>query len=238
MLKAPVMHTDCTNARVNGKNAYVFICAAPDGDALYFAREKKGHEGVRGTVAEDYQGILVHDHERTFYNYGSDHQECLAHVLRYLKDSMENEPDREWNKKMRSLVQEMIHYKNELSDREEPDANKVKEYEGRYRTILDKAKEEYEYLPPDKYYRDGYNLYRRMEQYISNHLLFLHDPRVPATNNLAERLLRAYKRKQAQAVSFRSFDSIDSLCQCMSMLFMMRKNEEANLFYRVSKIFG
>lgn len=41
MLKAPVMHTDCTNARVNGKNAYVFICAVPDGDAIYFAREKK-----------------------------------------------------------------------------------------------------------------------------------------------------------------------------------------------------
>ena len=63
MLKAPVMHTDCTNARVNGKNAYVFICATPNGDAIYFAREKKGHEGVKGTVAEDYQGILVHDHE-------------------------------------------------------------------------------------------------------------------------------------------------------------------------------
>ena len=238
MLKAPVMHTDCTNARVNGKNAYVLICAAPNGDAIYFAREKKGHEGVKGTVAEDYQGILVHDHESTFYNYGSGHQECLAHVLRYLKGNIENEPGREWNKKMRSLVQEMIHYKNGLSDDEKPDADNVKEYERRYREILEKAKEEYEYIPPDKYYRDGYNLYRRMEQYMSNHLLFLHDQRVPATNNLAERLLRVYKRKQAQAVSFRSFDSIEFLCQCMSMLFMMRKNEETNLFNRVSRIFG
>lgn len=238
MLKAPVMHTDCTNARVNGKSAYVFICAAPNGDAIYFAREKKGHEGVKGTVAEDYQGILVHDHESTFYNYGSGHQECLAHVLRYLKGSIENEPDREWNKKMRSLVQEMIHYKNGLSDDEKPDADKAKEYERRYREILGKAKEEYEYIPPERYYRDGYNLYRRMEKYMSNHMLFLHDRRVPATNNLAERLLRAYKRKQTQAVSFRSFDSIESLCQCMSMLLMMRKNEETNLFNRVSRIFG
>lgn len=238
MLKAPVMHTDCTNARVNGKNAYVFICATPEGDAVYFAREKKGHEGVKGTVTEDYQGILVHDHESTFYNYGGGHQECLAHVLRYLKASIENEPDREWNKQMRSLVQEMIHYKNGLSEKETPEASKVKEYERRYREILDKAKEEYEYIPPDKYNRDGYNLYRRMEKYMGNHLLFLHDQRVPATNNLAERLLRVYKRKQAQAVSFRSFDSIKSLCQCMSMLFAMRKNEETNLFHRVSRILG
>lgn len=54
-------------------------------------------------------------HESTFYNYGTRHQECLAHILRALKDSMDNEPDRKWNRKMRRLVQEMIHYRNGLS---------------------------------------------------------------------------------------------------------------------------
>ena len=70
MLFSPVMHTDCTNARENGKGCYVYVCATPDGKALYFARAKKGHEGVKGTVAEDYQGIFVHDHDITFYSYG------------------------------------------------------------------------------------------------------------------------------------------------------------------------
>lgn len=51
MLVSPVMHIDCTNA-------YVFVCASPDGKAIYSAREKKRHEGVYGTVARDYQGIL------------------------------------------------------------------------------------------------------------------------------------------------------------------------------------
>ena len=88
MLLSPVMHTDCANARENGKNCQVYVCVTPDGKALYFAREKKGHEGVKGTVTEDYQGILVHDHDLTFYHYGANHQECLAHVLRYLKDSI------------------------------------------------------------------------------------------------------------------------------------------------------
>ena len=58
------------------------------------ARCKKGHDGIKGTVVEDYQGTLVHDHDVTFYKYGTGHQECLAHVLRYLKDSMDNEKDR------------------------------------------------------------------------------------------------------------------------------------------------
>ena len=238
MLLSSVMHTDCTSGRENGKSCQIYVCATPDGKALYFAREKKGHEGVKGTVTEDYQGILVHDHDITFYNYGADHQECLAHVLRYLKDSMDNEPDRTWNKEMRSLVQEMIHFRNECQSFQEPDPVKVSEFEKRYREILEIARAEYGNVPANNYYRDGYNLFLRMEKYMQNHLLFVHDSRIPATNNEAERLLRNYKRKQAQAVTFRSFESIDYLCQCMSMLVLVRLEEPANIFDRVSRIFG
>lgn len=238
LLLCPVLHTDCTNAKVNGKSAYVFVCASPDGKAMYFAREKKGHEGVKGTVTEYYQGIIVHDHDVTFYSYGTDHQECLAHILRSLKDSMENETSMSWNKEMYSLLQEMIHYRNSLPADASPDSSKVEKFEEQYRNTLQKAKDEYEYIPPSDYYKDGYNLYQRMEKYMHNHLLFLHDHRVPATNNEAERLLRSYKRKQQQAVTFRSQDSIDYLCQCMSMLVMMRQNGERNIFEKVSEIFG
>ena len=238
MLVSPVMHIDCTNAKVNGKNAYVFVCASPDGKALYSAREKKGHEGVSGTAAQDYQGILVHDHEKTFYNYGSNHQECLAHVIRYLKDSMDNEPQRTWNRQMSSLLKEMLHYRNSLPEGTECEDAKIQEYEARYKEILEKAHEEYENIPANEYYKDGYNLYLRMEKYMSNHLLFLHDCRVPATNNEAERLLRNYKRKQMQAVSFRSSESLDCLCDCMSVLVMMRQKDDENLFRNVSQIFG
>ena len=238
LLSSPVLHTDCTNAKINGKGAYVYVCASPDGQILYFVREKKGHAGVKGTPAEDYQGILVHDHDTTFYSYGSEHQECLAHILRYLKDSIQNEPDRTWNKEMRSLVQEMIHYRNGLDPEKECSPEKIAEFEDRYRSILQKAKEEYEYIPANDYYKEGYNLYLRMEKYMTAHLLFLHDRGVPATNNEAERLLRSYKRKQQQAVSFRSVESTDYLCQCMSMLVMMRREENTNLFDKVSQIFG
>lgn len=238
ILQSPVMHVDCTNAKVNGKSSYVFVCAAPDGEVLYFAREKKGHEGVKGTPAADYQGILVHDHERTFYNYGSDHQECLAHVMRYLKDSMDNETERIWSKEMRLLVQEMIHYRNNLAPENKSNPEKISEYETRYKEILETARNEYDYIPASEYYKDGYNLYLRMQKYMANHLLFLHDSRVPTTNNEAERLLRSYKRKQVQAMSFRSQESIDYLCQCMSMLVMLRQKEEPNIFDRVSQIFG
>ena len=67
-----------------------------------------------------------------------------------------------------------------------------------------------------------------MDTFMENHLLFLHNMKVPATNNEAERLLRKYKRKQAQAVSFRSQSNLDYLCQCMRMLALMRQKENTN----------
>lgn len=239
LLLSPVMHVDGTAGRAEGKNTNILSCASADGRyVLYFARESKGHKGVDGTPVKDYQGILVHDHESTFRKYGSAHQECLAHVLRYLKGSMENEPELTWNSSMHSLVQEMIHYRNGLPPGTECSPDKIREFEARYKGILEKAGEEYLDDPPGDYYKDGYNLYLRMEKYMKEHLLFLHDQRVPTTNNLSERNLRNYKRKQKQAVSFRSFESLDYLCQCMSVLVMMRQNEELNMFEKVSEIFG
>ncbi|MCB5689118.1 IS66 family transposase [Blautia wexlerae] len=181
---------------------------------------------------------MVHDHDLTFYSYGVDHQECLAHVLRYLKDSIDNESDRTWNKEIRSLVQEMIHFRKGSQPPQKPNLKKVSEFEKRYQKILETVRKEYGNNLANNYYKDGYNLFLRMEKYMQNHLLFLHNSRVPATNNEAEWLLRNYKRKQAQAVTFRSFESIDYLCQCMSMLALMRLEEPANIFDRVSRIFG
>ena len=238
LLSSPVMHIDCTNAWVNGKSAYVFVCATPDEQkVLYFAREKKGHEGVKGTATEDFQGILVHDHEITFYKYGNAHQECLAHVQRYLKNSMENEPSLTWHQKMRELIREMVHYRNEHADDAHLDHKIVADFEGKYQEILDKAKEEYKLHEPSPYYRDGYNLYRRMQEYKAEHLLFLHDMRVPTTNNTAERCLRDYKRKQTFAMTFRSLESIEELCQSKGVLLGVRKNNP-NLYTAVMEIFN
>lgn len=64
---------------------------------------------MKGTLVESYGEVLVHNHDKTYYSYSSDHQECMVHILRYLKGSMENEPDRTWNREMHGLIQEMFH---------------------------------------------------------------------------------------------------------------------------------
>ena len=236
LLRAPVMNADFSVVRLNGKNTSVAICANPAG-AMYFARGRKGHEGVRGTPVEDYQGVLVHDHDKTFYSYGARHQECMAHVLRYLKDSMENEPGLKWNKQMRELIREMIHYRNSIPTGAGTDPGKVEKLVAEYREILGTAKDEYEYEPPSRYYREGYNLFRRLDKYRESHLLFLHDTGVPATNNLSERLLRVLKRKAKQVMAFRSENSVEYLCNGMGVIASLRAQDE-NLYRSVSNIFN
>jgi hypothetical protein len=240
MLLSPVMHLDFATVHVNGKKANVLVCATPDA-VLYFAREHKGHKGVKGSLAENYQFIMIHDHDFTFYSYGSAHQECLEHVLRYLKDAMYNEPGRRWNILMRKLIQEMIHFRNSLApdetrDPDEVDPKKVKGFEKKFDEILELAKEEYEYEPPSKYYIEGFNLFKKMSKYRDSHLLFLHDIRVPPTNNLSERLLRVLKRKDAQVMTFRSFKSLDFLCRSMGTVASLRQHDQ-NLFESITSIF-
>lgn len=180
---------------------------------------------------------MAHDHDTTFYSYGMAHQECMQHNIRYLVGSQENEPDRTWNTKMHGLVKEMLHYKNSLGGME-PEKETVASFEKRYDEILELAKKEYEEEPPTEYYREGFNLYRRMAEYRESELRFLHDKNVPANNSLAERLARIFKRKQKQAIVLRSSRNFICLCDSLSVINTYRQAGDVSLYDKVSEIFS
>lgn len=237
LLSAPTMNADFTNANINGKSAQVLVLASEQNKAaLYIARECKGHKGIQGTPLEKYVGTVIHDHDTTFYSYGLRHQECSQHNIRYAKGSIENEPELEWNHKMLELLQEMVHYRNGLG--EDPlNPVKVAGYEKRYDEILDLGDREYEEVPPSDYYRDGYNLCQRLRKYKESELLFLHDKKVPTNNSLCERLCRVYKRKQKQAMVFRSFENYGWLCDSLSVVYLLRQ-ESGNVYSDISDIYA
>lgn len=234
LLDTPVMHVDGTTARVNGSNNSVVVCS--NGTAtMYFARENKGHAGVKGTPVETFGGILIHDHGACFYSYGSDHQECMVHIERYLRDSIENEKELTWNRQMLELIQEMIH-ENNLAPEGMGD-EKIAGFEARYDAIVRTAAEEYGDVPPSDYYRDGYNLYLRMARYKHNHLLFLSNPLVEPDNNLCERKARVLKGKINQAISLRSFEQLTYFCECLSVLDHYAAVDTDNLYQSVKEVF-
>lgn len=235
LLASPNMHADFTFGRMNGKQAAVILCATPE-LALYQGREKKGHEGIKGSPVELYQGTIISDHESTFLNYGTRHQECLVHVERYLRSSIENEPEREWNQQMLDWIRAAIHYRNGVQE-DVADENQVAEFEAGYDSIIEKAREEYEYEPPNEYFRDGYNLYKRMEADKEDYLLFLHDLSVDPTNNLAERNGRKFKRKATQVMGFRSMNGVTYFCDGLSVIQTLKIKGE-NLYDAVTSRFN
>lgn len=237
LMSSPVMNADFTNANVNGHHAQVLILASPiNGAALYVGKEKKGHEGIKDTPLSEYVGTVVHDHDKTFYSYGTRHQECTQHDCRYLIGSKENEPELEWNHKMHELFREMLHYRNGLEEDETPDTAIVEDFERRYDEILDTAAEEYAANPPGDYYREGYNLSVRLREYKESELLFLHDKLVPANNSLCERLARVYKRKQKQAMVLRSQKSLEYICDSLSTVYLLRTDAK-NVYQEIADIF-
>lgn len=223
------LHTDATFVRVNGKTNYVYVTANED-YVHYQLKEHKGFNGISDTPVEGYEGVLIHDHDKTLFNYGNAHQKCLAHELRYIQDSINNEAKLTWNKKMKLFLQETIHkFKNNL-DLDYTEISK------RYDEIISIGNNEYKNNIPYKYYRDGYNTWKRLRDYKESVLYFITHPDIPYTNNLVERLARQIKRKSKQVGAFRSFEHTQEYCDFMSIVETGKSNNK-NIYELVNEYF-
>lgn len=238
LMSADVLHTDFTFGRSCGKQSAVIITATDDGKVLYQGRSKKGDEGVKGSPVEYYSGTVVSDHEAALIKHGDRHQECLAHVKRYAKGEAENEPEKTWGKKMDAWIKDSVGYWHEVNDGfrgySKADAD---EYINRFMEIIKTAREEYEYEPPSKYYKEGYNTFKRMEETPDDYVLFLRDFSVPPTNNVSERYGRKYKRKAHQVMSFRSQEGSNRFCDGLTITETI-KAQGGNLFEEITDRFN
>ena len=230
--KADVLYTDNTNAKVNGQSRFVYVSTDKD-KVIYNSAKHKGHEGVKLTPVSLSLGTIVHDHDKTFYNYGKDHQECLAHILRYLQSSIDYEQQIAWSAKMKKFLQETIHEVKNGSLDEKQIRKKKKRYEEIIRTGL----KEYAEHPPNDYYMDGFNLLMRMREYKDSTLYFLDHPQVDYTNNISESLCRKIKRKIRAVTTFRSDESLSCYCDGLSIIETARC-QDYNIFTRICEIFN
>ena len=212
------------------------ICAAGD-TVLYQRRCKKGDEGVADSPLEFYDGILVSDHEAALIKHGSKNQECMAHIKRYIINSIENEKGLTWNVQMKQWIKEAVTYWNDIHEGGEKVPEKAAGLDQRYDEIMETARSEYEYEPPGEYFKEGYNLYKRMAEEKERYTLFLHDPAVEPDNNLAERCARKFKRKAAQVMCFRSQKGVDWFCDGLSIIQSI-KAAGKNLYESVTERFN
>lgn len=210
-----VLYSDATVSNINGKRKAVILCTNKE-QVLYQHTDHKGHDGLSKTPVKNFEGTVVHEHDKTYYSYGSSHQECLAHVLRYLIGAIESEPDLKWHKQMHKLLQKMIH--TAKKNKSGMPKDKIKALTDKYVSILNLASDEYEKHPPTKDFMNGFNLYKRLRDYQDDHLYFLSHPEIDYTNNISERQLRKFKRKRKQAVVLRSDTGGQHICDALTII--------------------
>lgn len=148
---------------------------------------------------------------------------------------MENEPKLKWHKQMHALLQNMIHvakkYKTGIP------MEKVLALTQKYEAILSLAYDEYCKSPPAREHMDGFNLQRRLREYQNACLYFLSHPDVDYTNNVSERELRKFKRKQKQAVVLRSNAGGQHVCDALTIIETARLQNK-NIFDVVESVFA
>jgi len=226
---APVKHMDETGFRIGGKTQWLHIASTI---WLTFYRVSP----KRGSLLAHVAGIVMHDHWKPYYTLtGVLHALCNAHHLRELKALVEIEKE-DWARKMQRLLRRACHATNLARERDVPlKPGLIARIERCYDAILAEglafhaaqpalvsaaAQAKRRGRPPR---RVGHNLLLRLSVRKPDVLRFLTDPRVPFTNNLAERDGRMMKLRQKISGGFRSEDGAKDFGVIRSVLSTARK---------------
>ena len=225
VVAAPVKHLDETGFRIGGKTQWLHIASTM---LLTFYRISTR----RGSLLANLAGVVVHDHWKPYYTLkGVLHALCNAHHLRELKALVEIEKE-DWARRMQRLLRRACHAVNLAREQDVPlKPRLIALVERRYDDIVADGLAFHEAQPvlartkprgrPPR--RVGHNLLLRLGTHKQDVLRFLTDPRVPFTNNLAERDGRMMKLRQKISGGFRSEEGAQDFAVIRSVLSTARK---------------
>ena len=238
LYNANYVHTDESPINVNGKNHQIHNYSN-EKYTLQYHHENKSKEAMEELgFLPNYVGTLIHDHNKVQYNFGTNHGECNAHILRYLK-GVQDFTKHSWAGDMAKLLKEILHQKNQLkADGIDCfEINLLAEYVKRYDEILVQANRQFQSDYDANAYKDEERrLMIRLGKYKDNHLLFMYDFKIPFTNNRAETDIRPAKRKLNIGI-FRSDDGANCYLQIRSFISTFSKNNK-NIFQGLKDAFN
>ncbi|MCK5904851.1 MAG: IS66 family transposase [Gammaproteobacteria bacterium] len=242
--QADVVHFDESGLRVKGKLHWLHS-ASTERLTHYTVHQK------RGQIAMDEAGILphfigtaCHDHWKPYFNYeGSKHALCNAHHLRELT-FIEKQYQQPFAPKMAGLLLEINQAKKANEIDSFTDAKKAS-YQKRYDHIVKQGFEANPEKPPDPKKKPkrgrtkqtpAHNLLKRLRDFSTEVLAFMHDFCVPFTNNLAEQDVRMIKVKQKVSGCFRTKVGAEVFVKNRGYISTARKNNE-NIFQAIHSAF-
>ncbi len=229
-LKAsPVLNADETGMRVENKRQWVHV-ASTDALTHYMWHSKRGSKATDAIgILPNYDGIIIHDYWKSYYQYSCAHSLCNVHNIRELTGIFEL-TKQQWAQDMIDLLLEIKENVDELKQKprmlntEEKDS-----FKKRYDHIVATG-----YLanpPPQPVKKRGRpkqgkarNMLKRLSEHRHEVLAFMEDYRIDFDNNQAERDLRMIKVKQKISGVFRSAKGADMFCRIRGYISTARKN--------------
>lgn len=237
LLNQTVVATDATTVSVNGDQKFIRNFSVESTVIYHALKDKKISSMQKLSFLKKFSGILVHDHETGLYHFGTDHAECNVHIIRYLRKNTE-EAKSKWSGQMISLLCEANRTRKDLIAEgvEGFPEEVIAEYEIRYKNLIRQGRKEN--LKTNHQYAkaEEKKLLNRMEKYSHNHLLFLHDFRVPFDDNMSERDLRKAKNRQKMAGGFRKDSGHEMYCSILTIIETLKRRKMA-MIENIRKLF-
>lgn len=218
-----VVHVDETSVKINEKQYWLHTISNESGIFYTITQKRCDKENGPLYLLKDYSNVLVHDHLKSYYTLtGCMHAECNAHIQRYLQSGIDFE-NSEACAEILEILQTSLHKKHELQKlgytrMSEEEVIVIRE---KMNDIMKAELKRYaeEHLDIEKKYEEGHiKLFRRMMEYIDEHLLFLRDFDVPYTNNEAERSCRKVKTKKNISKQFGSLEGAQAYATAITVI--------------------
>lgn len=226
LVNSEVLHGDETGININKENAWIHSLSN-ERTVLMMPHMSRGSEAIDAMgILPNYHSILCHDFWTPYSAYDVIHACCHAHLQRELTKASED-LGQKWAIKFKKLFLRA----NNLRIKQDGIIfwNQIQRIESDYSEILKEADAE---CPQNierkaKRGRIGQSYPRQLLNRLHHRrdwiLLFIYDPRVPFTNNQAERDIRMTKVQQKVSGCFRTFEGARRFCRIRSFILSMQK---------------
>jgi transposase len=241
--QSPIAHADETGLRIAGQTHWLHV-ASTELLTWYGVHRKRGTEAIRHfAILPRFAGRLVHDCLSAYFELKCLHGLCNAHLLRELT-FLHEVLRQKWAKPMLDLLIRMHRAVAAHRVRAGPvPLPQQSAWLRKYRAALYAGFTENSlpHLPPGarprgRKHTKAQNLLLRLQQHEGSVLAFLHDPRVPFTNNQGEQDIRMMKVQQKISGAFRTLHGARMFARIRAYLSTARKNRR-NVFQETTAVF-
>ena len=213
-------HTDETVTKENGKDRY-YRGYANSLNVLYKYHNHKGDKPIEeDNILVNYYGTVITDHDTGMFKYGTHNQDCVVHFGRYCIEQDQNITVTTWPMDLYRLLLKFEKNRKIISKFGATEFSKeeIKLMEEDYDIILQRAKEENEFIPSTYWKEKANTLLNRCIKFKDEMLFYLHDFDIDYDNNFIERALRMIKGKTKVSGGFRSENGAIRFGNVMSII--------------------